>query len=145
MTGKYGSEIRPAFWLNFLFLLMPVWGAVTLFSKPKDRPLIGGYNVSLSWRGVWCWFGEAPTHPLFAHSINSGCNTAQSSWKGRRAWTLTKGSQMKRLLFRGCCEMQNLVSALLQRSPRNHKGRVPVYCICQKTPGCIDAENWEVL
>lgn len=47
-AGKYGSEIRPAFWLNFLFLLMPVWGAVTLFSKPKDRPLIGGYNVSLS-------------------------------------------------------------------------------------------------
>lgn len=45
-AGKYGSEIRPAFWLNFLFLLMPVWGAVTLFSKPKDRPLIGGYNVS---------------------------------------------------------------------------------------------------
>lgn len=47
-AGKYGSEIRPAFWLNFLFLLMPVWGAVTLFSKPKDRPLIGGYNVSMS-------------------------------------------------------------------------------------------------
>lgn len=46
MAGKYGSEIRPAFWLNFLFLLMPVWGAVSLFSKPKDRPLIGGYNVS---------------------------------------------------------------------------------------------------
>lgn len=46
MVGKYGSEIRPAFWLNFLFLLMPVWGAVTLFTKPKDRPLIGGYNVS---------------------------------------------------------------------------------------------------
>lgn len=48
LTGKYGSEIRPAFWLNFLFLLMPVWGAVTLFTKPKDRPLIGGYNVSLA-------------------------------------------------------------------------------------------------
>lgn len=47
MAGKYGSEIRPAFWINFLFLLMPVWGAVTLFSKPKDRPLTGGYNVSL--------------------------------------------------------------------------------------------------
>lgn len=47
-AGKYGSEIRPAFWLNFLFLLMPVWGAVTLFTRPKDRPLIGGYNVSLT-------------------------------------------------------------------------------------------------
>lgn len=47
LAGKYGSEIRPAFWLNFLFLLMPVLGAVTLFTRPKDRPLIGGYNVSL--------------------------------------------------------------------------------------------------
>lgn len=46
LAGKYGSEIRPAFWLNFLFLLMPVLGAVTLFTRPKDRPLIGGYNVS---------------------------------------------------------------------------------------------------
>ena len=46
LAGKYGSEIRPAFWINFLFLLMPVWGAVTLFTRPKDRPLIGGYNVS---------------------------------------------------------------------------------------------------
>ncbi|XP_010777004.1 transmembrane 6 superfamily member 1-like [Notothenia coriiceps] len=44
VAGKYGSEIRPAFWINFLFLLMPVWGAITLFTRPKDRPLIGGYN-----------------------------------------------------------------------------------------------------
>lgn len=48
MAGKYGSEIRPAFWLNFLFLFMPVWGAITIFTRPKDRPLIGGYNVSLT-------------------------------------------------------------------------------------------------
>lgn len=45
-AGKYGTEIRPVFWLNFIFLFFPVWGAVTLFTKPKDRPLIGGYNVS---------------------------------------------------------------------------------------------------
>lgn len=45
-AGKYGTEIRPAFWLNFIFLLFPAWGAITLFTKPKDRPLIGGYNVS---------------------------------------------------------------------------------------------------
>ncbi|XP_019936162.2 transmembrane 6 superfamily member 2b [Paralichthys olivaceus] len=56
VAGKYGSEIRPAFWINFLFLLMPVWGAVTLFARPKDRPLIGGYNaqhaqsMNLIWR-----------------------------------------------------------------------------------------------
>ncbi|XP_007576827.2 transmembrane 6 superfamily member 2-like isoform X1 [Poecilia latipinna] len=56
VAGKYGSEVRPAFWLNFLFLLMPVLGAVTLFTRPKDRPLIGGYNaqhvqtMKLIWR-----------------------------------------------------------------------------------------------
>ncbi|KAM7410218.1 hypothetical protein PAMA_001594 [Pampus argenteus] len=56
VAGKYGSEIRPAFWINFLFLLMPVWGGVTLFTRPKDRPLIGGYNaqhvqtMKLIWR-----------------------------------------------------------------------------------------------
>uniref|UniRef100_H2VBE1 Transmembrane 6 superfamily member 2b n=1 Tax=Takifugu rubripes TaxID=31033 RepID=H2VBE1_TAKRU len=56
VTGKYGTEIRPAFWLNFVFLLFPVWGAVALFTKPKDRPLIGGYNaqhiqtMKLIWR-----------------------------------------------------------------------------------------------
>lgn len=55
VAGKYGSEIRPAFWLNFFFLLMPVWGAVTLFSKPKDRPLIGGYNAqhAQSMKLIW--------------------------------------------------------------------------------------------
>lgn len=61
VAGKYGSEIRPAFWLNFFFLLTPVWGAVTLFSKPKDRPLIGGYNVSPThqWNvRPWYDFGE---------------------------------------------------------------------------------------
>ncbi|XP_060934801.1 transmembrane 6 superfamily member 2b [Limanda limanda] len=58
VAGKYGSETRPVFWLNFLFLLMPVWGAVTLFTRPKDRPLTGGYNaqhaqsMKLIWRPV---------------------------------------------------------------------------------------------
>ncbi|CAI5639888.1 unnamed protein product [Oreochromis niloticus] len=56
VAGKYGSEIHPAFWLNFLFLLMPVLGAILLFTRPKDRPLIGGYNaqhaqsLKLIWR-----------------------------------------------------------------------------------------------
>ncbi|GLD50463.1 transmembrane 6 superfamily member 1-like protein [Lates japonicus] len=55
VAGKYGSEIRPAFWLNFLFLLVPVWGAVTLFTRPKDRPLIGGYNAqhAQSMKLIW--------------------------------------------------------------------------------------------
>uniref|UniRef100_A0A8C6T468 Transmembrane 6 superfamily member 2 n=1 Tax=Neogobius melanostomus TaxID=47308 RepID=A0A8C6T468_9GOBI len=56
VIGKYGSEIRPAFWINFLFLLMPILGGVSLFTRPKDRPLIGGYNaqqaqcMKLIWR-----------------------------------------------------------------------------------------------
>lgn len=54
-SGKYGTEIRPAFWLNFVFLLFPVWGAVTLFTKPKDRPLIGGYNVSQGYVTELIW------------------------------------------------------------------------------------------
>uniref|UniRef100_H3D6N4 Transmembrane 6 superfamily member 2b n=1 Tax=Tetraodon nigroviridis TaxID=99883 RepID=H3D6N4_TETNG len=60
VTGKYGTEVRPAFWLNFVFLLFPVWGAITLFTKPKDRPLIGGYNaqhiqsMKLIWRPLDC-------------------------------------------------------------------------------------------
>ncbi|KAG7513961.1 transmembrane 6 superfamily member 1-like [Solea senegalensis] len=55
VTGKYGSEIRPVFWLNFLFLLMPVYGAVTLFTRPKDKPLIGGYNAqhAQSMKLIW--------------------------------------------------------------------------------------------
>ncbi|CAJ1060214.1 transmembrane 6 superfamily member 2 [Xyrichtys novacula] len=47
VAGKYASEIHPAFWLNFLFLLMPIIGAVTIFTRPKDRPLIGGYNAMM--------------------------------------------------------------------------------------------------
>ncbi|XP_077462757.1 transmembrane 6 superfamily member 2 [Stigmatopora argus] len=55
VAGKYGAEIRPAFWLNFLFLLVPAWGAVTLFGRPKDRPLTGGYNAqhAQSMKLIW--------------------------------------------------------------------------------------------
>lgn len=45
IAGKYGSEIRPAFWLNMPFLLVPIWGAVSLFSRPRDVPLIGASKV----------------------------------------------------------------------------------------------------
>ncbi|KAM6921025.1 transmembrane 6 superfamily member 2 [Xenentodon cancila] len=55
VAGKYGSDIRPAFWLNFFFLLLPVWGAISLFTRPKDRPLIGGYNAqqAQSMKLIW--------------------------------------------------------------------------------------------
>ncbi|XP_034036738.1 transmembrane 6 superfamily member 2 [Thalassophryne amazonica] len=55
VAGKYGSDIRPAFWLNFFFLFVPIWGAITLFTRPKDRPLIGGYNAqhAQTMRLIW--------------------------------------------------------------------------------------------
>ncbi|KAJ8374587.1 hypothetical protein SKAU_G00051670 [Synaphobranchus kaupii] len=40
VLGKYGSEIRPAFWLNMPFLLVPIWGAVSLFRRPRELPAI---------------------------------------------------------------------------------------------------------
>lgn len=56
VVGEFGTDIRPAFWLNFPFLLVPVWGAITLFSRPKSKQLTGGYtamwiqNFKLIWR-----------------------------------------------------------------------------------------------
>jgi len=56
VAGKYGSEIRPAFWINFLFLLMPIFGAVLIFSRSAEKQLTGGYNaqqaqcMKLIWR-----------------------------------------------------------------------------------------------
>uniref|UniRef100_A0ACB8F0Z1 Uncharacterized protein n=1 Tax=Sphaerodactylus townsendi TaxID=933632 RepID=A0ACB8F0Z1_9SAUR len=38
VVGKYGSEIRPAFLLNFPYLLIPIWAARRIFSQPKTLP-----------------------------------------------------------------------------------------------------------
>ncbi|XP_035269298.1 transmembrane 6 superfamily member 2 [Anguilla anguilla] len=40
VLGKYGSEIRPAFWLNMPFLLVPIWGAVALFRRRRELPAV---------------------------------------------------------------------------------------------------------
>uniref|UniRef100_A0A8C9R4F2 Transmembrane 6 superfamily member 2b n=1 Tax=Scleropages formosus TaxID=113540 RepID=A0A8C9R4F2_SCLFO len=45
VIGKYGAEIRPAFWLNMPFLLVPLWGAVTLFCRPRELPIISAITV----------------------------------------------------------------------------------------------------
>lgn len=45
LAGKFGSDIRPAFWLNMPFLMLPIWGAIKLFNQPKNGPTLGGYRV----------------------------------------------------------------------------------------------------
>ncbi|KAJ7993102.1 hypothetical protein DPEC_G00268940 [Dallia pectoralis] len=56
IVGKFGSDIRPAFWLNMPFLMLPIWAATKLFNKPKSGPTLGGYKAhydqsfSLIWR-----------------------------------------------------------------------------------------------
>ncbi|KAG5276158.1 hypothetical protein AALO_G00128520 [Alosa alosa] len=56
VVGKYGLELRPAFWLNMPFLLVPMWGAVSFFRRPRDPTAITlakierKHKVSLLWR-----------------------------------------------------------------------------------------------
>ncbi|XP_054623673.1 transmembrane 6 superfamily member 2 [Dunckerocampus dactyliophorus] len=40
VVGKYGSNIRPAFWRNAPFFLAPFWAASVLFSRPSEMPII---------------------------------------------------------------------------------------------------------
>lgn len=44
-AGKYGSNIHPAFWRNTPFLLLPVWGAILLFSRERELPIIPADKV----------------------------------------------------------------------------------------------------
>jgi len=46
IIGKYGSNIRPAFFRNMPFLLLPVWGAILLFNRPREMPIIPAVTVS---------------------------------------------------------------------------------------------------
>lgn len=60
ILGKYGLEIRPAFWLNMPFLLVPMWGAVSFFRRPRDPTSVTlakvrSYNISeglIAWPGL---------------------------------------------------------------------------------------------
>uniref|UniRef100_A0A8C8M7W4 Transmembrane 6 superfamily member 1/2 transmembrane domain-containing protein n=1 Tax=Oncorhynchus tshawytscha TaxID=74940 RepID=A0A8C8M7W4_ONCTS len=47
VVGQFGSDIRPAFWLNMPFLLLPIWGAIKLFQHAQDR---AHPRFSLIWR-----------------------------------------------------------------------------------------------
>ncbi|XP_071383535.1 transmembrane 6 superfamily member 2 [Centroberyx affinis] len=47
VIGKYGSNIRPAFWRNAPFLLVPFWAASLLFSRPREMPIITADKVAV--------------------------------------------------------------------------------------------------
>nr|XP_020489647.1 transmembrane 6 superfamily member 2 [Labrus bergylta] len=40
VIGKYGSNIKPAFWRNIPFFVAPFWAASVLFSRPREMPII---------------------------------------------------------------------------------------------------------
>lgn len=44
-AGKYGSNIRPAFWRNIPFFLAPFWAASVLFSRPREMPIVTADKV----------------------------------------------------------------------------------------------------
>ncbi|XP_076601448.1 transmembrane 6 superfamily member 2-like [Chaetodon auriga] len=47
VIGKYGSNIRPAFWRNVPFFLLPFWAASLLFSRPRQMPIITADKISV--------------------------------------------------------------------------------------------------
>lgn len=46
VIGKYGSNIRPAFWRNIPFFLVPFWAASILFSGPTEMPIITADKIA---------------------------------------------------------------------------------------------------
>ncbi|KAM9349359.1 transmembrane 6 superfamily member 2-like [Symphorus nematophorus] len=46
VIGKFGSNIRPAFWRNVPFFLVPFWAASVLFSRHRQMPVITADTVS---------------------------------------------------------------------------------------------------
>ncbi|XP_073347321.1 transmembrane 6 superfamily member 2 [Pagrus major] len=47
VVGKYGSNIRPAFWRNIPFFLAPFWAASLLFSRPREMPIVTADKISV--------------------------------------------------------------------------------------------------
>ncbi|XP_074507163.1 transmembrane 6 superfamily member 2-like [Sebastes fasciatus] len=47
VIGKYGSNIRPPFWRNIPFFLMPFWAASVLFSQRREVPVITADKISV--------------------------------------------------------------------------------------------------
>lgn len=52
-SGKYGSNIRPAFWRNIPFFVVPFWAASLLFSRPRVMPVITADKVSFTLLKYW--------------------------------------------------------------------------------------------
>ncbi|KAG7524181.1 transmembrane 6 superfamily member 2-like [Solea senegalensis] len=46
VIGKYGSDIRPAFWRNVPFFVVPFWAASLLFTRPREMPVITADKVA---------------------------------------------------------------------------------------------------
>lgn len=46
VIGKYGSNIRPAFWRNAPFLLVPFWAASLLFSRPREIHIVTADKIA---------------------------------------------------------------------------------------------------
>ncbi|TKS79947.1 Transmembrane 6 superfamily member 2 [Collichthys lucidus] len=46
VIGKYGSNIRPAFWRNVPFFLVPFWAAYLLFSRPREMPIVTADKIA---------------------------------------------------------------------------------------------------
>ncbi|XP_006786674.1 transmembrane 6 superfamily member 2 [Neolamprologus brichardi] len=46
VIGKYGSNIRPAFWRNIPFFLAPFWAASLLFSRPREMQIITADKIA---------------------------------------------------------------------------------------------------
>lgn len=46
VIGKYGSNIRPAFWRNTPFFLVPFWAASVLFSRPRETPIVTADKIA---------------------------------------------------------------------------------------------------
>ena len=45
-AGKYGSNIRPAFWRNVPFFVAPFWAASLLFRRHREMPVVTADKVN---------------------------------------------------------------------------------------------------
>lgn len=46
VIGKYGSNIRPAFWRNTPFFLVPFWAASVLLNRPREMPIVTADKIT---------------------------------------------------------------------------------------------------
>uniref|UniRef100_A0A8C2GRQ0 Transmembrane 6 superfamily member 2 n=1 Tax=Cyprinus carpio TaxID=7962 RepID=A0A8C2GRQ0_CYPCA len=81
VVGKYGSEICPAFCLNMPFLLVPIWGTVFLFSRPRDMPLVGASKAVCEQKKALIW---SPLDLLFVVYLVAAMGS--TIFKGLVSW-----------------------------------------------------------